>query len=72
MHPHIPKRNGKKVAVVGAGPSGLSVATQLNQRGYEVTVYDARENAGGLLRFGIPNFKLNKALIDRKMEYLRM
>ena len=72
VHPHIPTRNGKKVAVVGAGPSGLSVATQLNQKGYEVTVYDARENAGGLLRFGIPNFKLNKAVIDRKMEYLKM
>jgi len=68
--PRIPERNGKKVAVVGAGPSGLSVATRLNQMGYEVTVYDARENAGGLLRFGIPNFKLNKAIIDRKMDVL--
>ncbi len=72
VRPHIPTRNGKKVAVIGAGPAGLSVATQLNQRGYEVTVYDARENAGGLLRYGIPNFKLNKALIDRKMEFLKM
>lgn len=68
---HIPQRNGKKVAVVGAGPSGLSVATQLNQRGYEVTVYDAREDAGGLLRFGIPNFKLNKAIIARKIDVLK-
>ena len=71
VKPHIPRRNGKTVAVVGAGPSGLSVATQLNQRGYKVTVYDARENAGGLLRFGIPNFKLNKAIIDRKLNILR-
>jgi glutamate synthase (NADPH/NADH) small chain len=71
VHPHIPTRNGKKVAVVGAGPSGLSVATQLNQKGYEVTVFDAREDAGGLLRFGIPNFKLNKAIIDRKMDILK-
>lgn len=71
VKPHIPQRNGKTVAVVGAGPSGLSVATQLNQRGYEVTVYDAREDAGGLLRFGIPNFKLNKAIIDRKINILK-
>ncbi len=71
VKPHIPQRNGKKVAVVGAGPSGLSVATQLNQRGYEVTVYDAREDAGGLLRFGIPNFKLNKAIIARKIDVLK-
>ena len=70
VKPRIPKRNGKKVAVVGAGPAGLSTATQLNQRGYEVTVFEARENAGGLLRFGIPNFKLNKDIIDRKMRIL--
>ena len=68
--PKIPERNGKKVAVVGAGPAGLSVATRLNQMGYEVKVYDARENAGGLLRYGIPNFKLNKAMIDRKLDIL--
>ena len=68
--PKIPERNGKKVAVVGAGPAGLSVATRLNQMGYEVKVYDARENAGGLLRYGIPNFKLNKAIIDRKLDIL--
>lgn len=71
VRPHIPTRNGKKVAVVGAGPAGLSVATQLNQKGYEVTVMDAREDAGGLLRFGIPNFKLNKAIIDRKIGILQ-
>lgn len=64
------ERNGKKVAVVGAGPAGLSVATQLNQRGYTVTVFDAREAAGGLLRYGIPNFKLNKAIIDRRLDLL--
>ena len=68
----IPERNGKTVAVIGAGPAGLVAANQLNHKGYKVTVFEARENAGGLLRFGIPNFKLNKALIDRKMEYLKM
>ena len=70
VQPHVPERNGMAVAVVGAGPAGLSVATQLNQRGYQVTVYDAREAAGGLLRYGIPNFKLNKAIIDRRISLL--
>ena len=67
----VPQRNGKKVAVVGAGPAGLSTATQLNQKGYAVTVYDAREDAGGLLRYGIPNFKLNKTIIDRRIDFLK-
>ena len=65
-----PERNGKKVAVIGAGPAGLVAANQLNHKGYEVTVYDKNEAAGGLLRYGIPNFKLNKAIIDRRMEIL--
>ena len=65
-----PKRNGKKVAVVGAGPAGLSAAYYLNQMGYEVTVYEKAEAAGGLLRYGIPNFKLNKAIIDRRLNIL--
>ena len=65
-----PQRNGKKVAVIGAGPAGLVAANQLNLKGYEVTVFDKNEAAGGLLRYGIPNFKLNKASIDRRMEVL--
>lgn len=64
------ERNGKKVAVIGAGPSGLSVASQLNKKGYSVTVYEKNESAGGLLRFGIPNFKLNKSVIDRRIEFM--
>ena len=64
------KRNGKKVAVIGAGPAGLVAANRLNRLGYEVTVYDRNEAAGGLLRYGIPNFKLNKAIIDRRLELL--
>ena len=71
VKPHVPERNGKKVAVVGAGPAGLTAATRLNQKGYTVTVYDAREDAGGLLRYGIPNFKLNKSIIDRRLKLLR-
>ena len=65
-----PERNGKKVAVIGAGPAGLTTANQLNLKGYEVTVFEARENNGGLLRFGIPNFKLNKSIIDRRIHVL--
>ena len=63
-------RNGKKVAVVGAGPAGLAAASALNRMGYAVTVYEKNEAAGGLLRYGIPNFKLNKAIIDRRIVLL--
>ena len=63
-------RNGKRVAVVGAGPAGLAAANYLNHMGYQVTVFEKNEAAGGLLRYGIPNFKLNKALIDRRIRLL--
>ena len=66
-----PERNGKAVAVVGCGPAGLVAATRLNIMGYKVTVFDKNEDAGGLLRYGIPNFKLNKAVIDRRINILR-
>lgn len=66
----VPARNGKSVAVIGAGPAGLVAANQLNHRGYAVTVYNRNEHAGGLLRYGIPNFKLNKAVIDRRLDIL--
>ena len=65
-----PQRNGKKVAVIGAGPAGLAAANDLNLKGYEVTVFDKNEAPGGLLRYGIPNFKLNKAIIDRRINVL--
>lgn len=64
------QRNGKKVAVIGAGPAGLAAANDLNVMGYQVTVYEKNEAAGGLLRYGIPNFKLNKAIIDRRITLL--
>ena len=64
-------RNGKKVAVIGAGPSGLSAAVQLNKRGYSVTVFDRRSDAGGLLRYGIPNFKLDKYVVTRRTNLMR-
>ncbi|MBQ6962851.1 MAG: glutamate synthase subunit beta [Paludibacteraceae bacterium] len=66
----IPARNGKSVAVVGSGPAGLAAAYQLNQLGYDVTVLEKNEAAGGLLRYGIPNFKLNKKIIDRRISIL--
>lgn len=62
-----PKRNGMQVAVVGSGPAGLAAAYRLNRLGYEVVVYEKNEAAGGLLRYGIPNFKLNKEIIDRRI-----
>lgn len=60
----------KRVAVFGAGPAGLVAANRLNRMGYKVTVFDKNEAAGGLLRYGIPNFKLNKLIIDRRMQVL--
>ena len=71
IQPRIPaSRNGRQVAVVGAGPAGLACADALNQMGYTVTVFEKNEAAGGLLRYGIPNFKLNKAIIDRRIRLL--
>ena len=66
---HYP-RNGKKVAVIGSGPAGLAAANQLNKKGYEVTVFEKLEYIGGLLRFGIPNFKLGKNIIDRRIRLM--
>ncbi len=65
-----PVRNGKKVAVIGSGPAGLAAANQCNLAGYEVTVYEKNEAAGGLLRYGIPNFKLTKDIIDRRIQVM--
>ena len=71
IKPFIPKvRTGKKVAVIGSGPSGMAVANQLNRMGHEVTVYEKNSRIGGLLRFGIPDFKLNKNIIDRRLELM--
>ena len=70
VQPRVPVRNDKRVAVVGAGPAGLAAADVLNQQGYAVTVFEKNEAAGGLLRYGIPNFKLNKAIIDRRIRLM--
>lgn len=64
------EHNDFKVAVIGSGPSGLAAANQLNHRGYRVTVFEKDEFIGGLLRFGIPNFKLQKTVIDRRIKIM--
>lgn len=69
--PRIPSnRSGKKVAVIGSGPAGLAAADQLNMAGHEVTVFEKDSQVGGLLRFGIPDFKLEKWVIDRRVEIM--
>lgn len=69
--PQIPKvRTGKKVAVVGSGPSGLACAQQLNRRGHSVTVFERNDRIGGLLRYGIPNMKLEKSVLDRRIKLM--
>ncbi len=71
--PAPPKtRNGKCVAVVGSGPAGLAAANQLNKKGYTVTVLEKNEAAGGLLRYGIPNFKLQKDVINRRIRLMEL
>ncbi|MFP4621312.1 MAG: glutamate synthase subunit beta [Bacteroidales bacterium] len=64
-------RKDKKVAVIGSGPAGLSVATRLNRRGYRVEVFEKDDEVGGLLRYGIPDFKLGKNVIDRRLQLLK-
>ncbi len=70
--PRPPKvRTGKKIAVIGSGPAGLAVADQLNSRGHSVVVYERADRIGGLLRYGIPNMKLEKHIIDRKLDIMK-
>lgn len=72
VKPAIPEfRTGKKIAVVGSGPAGLAAAAQLNKAGHSVTVYERADRVGGLLRYGIPDFKLEKWVIDRRVELLQ-
>ncbi|MDH5541704.1 MAG: glutamate synthase subunit beta [Nitrospinota bacterium] len=71
MSPKPPKkRSGKTVAVIGSGPAGLAVADQLNKAGHRVTVYEKDNRVGGLLRYGIPDFKLDKKVIDRRVKLM--
>ena len=72
VKPRIPaKRSGKKVAVIGGGPAGMAAADMLNQAGHTVTVFEKSNAIGGLLRYGIPDFKLSKKVIDRRLAVLQ-
>lgn len=72
IHPEPPSvKSGKRVAVVGSGPAGLAAAQQLSRSGHAVTVFEKNDRIGGLLRYGIPNFKMEKHLIDRRLEQMR-
>jgi NAD(P)H-dependent glutamate synthase small subunit len=72
VKPHVPEaRTGKRVAVVGSGPAGLAAADQLNKAGHEVTVYERADRIGGLLMYGIPNMKLDKRVVNRRVDLLR-
>ena len=69
---HPPKtRTGKKVAVIGSGPAGLAAAQQLNRAGHHITVFERDAKVGGLLRYGIPDFKMEKHVIDRRLTDVR-
>lgn len=71
IKPSAPKiRTGKKVAVIGSGPAGMAAADQLNKAGHTVTLFEKNEKAGGLLRYGIPDFKLSKSVIDRRLKLM--
>src|ERR1019366_6431382 len=70
--PQVPSvRTGKSVAVVGSGPAGLACAQQLARAGHSVVVYERAERPGGLLRYGIPEFKMEKAVLDRRLAQLK-
>jgi NAD(P)H-dependent glutamate synthase small subunit len=72
VKPHVPpSRTGKRVAVIGSGPAGLAAADQLNKAGHSVTVYERADRIGGLLMYGIPNMKLDKRVVDRRVDLLR-
>jgi len=71
IQPEPPRRRtGKKVAVVGSGPAGLAAAQQLNRAGHSVTIFEKHDRAGGLLRYGIPDFKLEKSVVERRLDQL--
>ena len=73
IKPNLPKvRTGKKVAIVGSGPSGLSAASELNSVGHSVAVFEREDEIGGLLRYGIPDFKLEKRVLDRRINIMKI
>ncbi len=71
IQPQTYGRNGKRVAVIGAGPAGMAAAVQLNKKGYSVVLFDKRQSIGGLVRYGIPNFKLDKYVVNRRADLMK-
>ncbi len=71
IQPQTYERNGKRVAVIGAGPAGMAAAVQLNKKGYSVVLFDKRQSIGGLVRYGIPNFKLDKYVVNRRADLMK-
>ena len=71
IHPYLaPEKSGKRAAVIGSGPAGLACAQQLARAGHAVTLFEKNDRVGGLLRYGIPDFKMEKRLIDRRMRQM--
>jgi glutamate synthase (NADPH/NADH) small chain len=72
VEPHLPEqRTGKRVAVIGSGPAGLACADQLNKAGHDVTVFERDDRPGGLLQYGIPDFKLDKSVVKRRIDLMK-
>src|SRR5690606_18818196 len=72
IQPQPPQqRTGKRVAIIGSGPCGMAAAQQLNRAGHEVVVYERADEPGGLLTYGIPNFKLDKGVVFRRIEQMK-
>ncbi|TIT71755.1 MAG: FAD-dependent oxidoreductase, partial [Mesorhizobium sp.] len=72
IRPYPPeKKTGKRVAVIGSGPAGMSAAQQLGRAGHDVHVYERESRPGGLMRYGIPDFKIEKHYIDRRIEQMQ-
>ena len=65
MHPIVPEKTGRRIGIIGSGPAGLTIAILLAQRGYDVTIFEGRDKIGGVLRYGIPEFRLPKSILDR-------
>ena len=70
--PMINKKTGKKIAIIGSGPAGLASAQQLARAGHNVTVFEKNDRIGGLLRYGIPNFKMEKHYIDKRVKQMQL
>ena len=71
MTPQVPQfRTGKRIAIIGSGPAGIAAADQLNKAGHWVTVYDRNDRMGGLLMYGIPNMKLDKNVVQRRIDLM--